>query len=175
MDSASKAALAPSPPVILAVSLFLYALGLLVYRLYLHPLAKFPGPKLAAVTSFYEGYFEIVLKGQYSRQISKLHDEYGEYLVHSRTRFNYLFGRFGEHELIETGPVVRVTPNEIHIRDSHFFDEFYGRNLHLDKEGWDTRFGTEGGVLTTVNAAFHKRRRAALSPMYVAISSHITC
>jgi hypothetical protein len=69
-----------------------------------------------------------------------------------------------------SGPIVRVTPHELHIRDSHFFDEFYGRNIHLDKEGWDTRFGTEGGVLTTVNAGFHKRRRAALSPMYVVIN-----
>lgn len=58
-----------------------------------------------------------------------------------------------------------MTPHELHIRDSRFFDDFYGKNLHLDKEGWDVRFGTEGGVLTTVNAAFHKRRRAALSPM----------
>jgi hypothetical protein len=82
MNSVSKAALAPSLPAILAASLLLYALGSLVYRLYLHPLAKFPGPRLAAVTSFYEGYFEIVLKGQYSRQISKLHDEYGEYIYH---------------------------------------------------------------------------------------------
>jgi hypothetical protein len=65
-------------PVIAATTLLLYALGLVVYRLYLHPLAKFPGPKIAAVTSFYEGYFEIVLKGQYSKQIAKLHDEYGE-------------------------------------------------------------------------------------------------
>jgi hypothetical protein len=169
MDSLPKAALAPSLPVIFAASLGLYALGLLVYRLYLHPLAKFPGPKLAAVTSFYEGYFEIVLKGQYSRQISKLHDQYGEYISIIPHNFSIINWRFWRHGLIETGPVVRVTPNEIHIRDSHFFDEFYGRNLHLDKEGWDTRFGTEGGVLTTVNAAFHKRRRAALSPMYVVI------
>jgi hypothetical protein len=78
MDSVSKGALAPSLPVILATTLVLYAAGLLVYRLYLHPLAKFPGPKLAAITSFYEGYFEIVQNGQYSRQISKLHDQYGE-------------------------------------------------------------------------------------------------
>lgn len=66
-----------------------------------------------------------------------------------------------------TGPIIRVTPDELHIRDSSFFEEFYGKNVHLDKEGWDKRFGTEGGVLTTVHAATHKRRRAALSPMYV--------
>ncbi|KAH7392446.1 cytochrome P450 [Phaeosphaeria sp. MPI-PUGE-AT-0046c] len=139
MEPATQGAL-PSLPVLLGAAVFVYGVGLLVYRLYLHPLAKFPGPKLAAVTSFYEGYYEIILKGQYSRQISKLHDVYG--------------------------PIIRVTPDELHIRDSRFFDEFYGKNLHLDKEGWDRRFGTEGGVLTTVNAGFHKRRRAALSPMF---------
>ncbi|KAH6304441.1 hypothetical protein HBI39_111580 [Parastagonospora nodorum] len=143
MDSFSagtnRAAL-PSLPILLAGGIIIYALGLVVYRLYLHPLAKFPGPRIAAVTSFYEGYFEIVQKGQYSKHISKLHDQYG--------------------------PIVRVTPHELHIRDSHFFEEFYGKNLHLDKEGWDSRFGAEGGVLTTVNAAFHKRRRAALLPMF---------
>jgi hypothetical protein len=68
----------PSVPVLLGTALILYCLGLLVYRLYLHPLAGFPGPKTAAVTSFYEGYYEIVLKGQYSKEISRLHDVYGE-------------------------------------------------------------------------------------------------
>jgi hypothetical protein len=87
MESGSKGVL-PSLPVVIAASVVLYGVGLVVYRLYLHPLAKFPGPKLAAVTSFYEGYFEIVLKGQYSRQISKLHDVYGEFCVGSRCRSN---------------------------------------------------------------------------------------
>ncbi|KAL5115457.1 hypothetical protein ACEQ8H_006679 [Pleosporales sp. CAS-2024a] len=132
--------LPPLPILLVAMSLFFYALGLAVYRLCLHPLATFPGPKLAALTTFYEGYFEIVQRGQYSTHISTLHDEYG--------------------------PIVRVTPHELHIRDSSFFDHFYAKNLHLDKEGWDSRFGTQGGVLTTVNAGFHKRRRAALSPMF---------
>ncbi|KAF1931555.1 cytochrome P450 [Didymella exigua CBS 183.55] len=132
------AALAHLP--VLAAGLLASVAALVLYRLCLHPLARFPGPRLAAVTSWYEGFYEIVKNGQYSRKISKLHDEYG--------------------------PIIRVAPHELHIRDSRFFEEFYAKNLHLDKEGWDVRFGTEGGVLTTVNAACHKRRRAALSPMF---------
>lgn len=64
----------------LALPVAAYVLVLAVYRLYLHPLSKFPGPRLAAVTSWYEGYYEIVKNGQYSRQISKLHDLYGKVL-----------------------------------------------------------------------------------------------
>ncbi|KAF2847374.1 cytochrome P450 [Plenodomus tracheiphilus IPT5] len=130
----------PSLPVLLAIAGAVYWGGLYFYRLYLHPLAKFPGPKLAAATSWYEAYFEIVLKGQYSLQISKLHDQYG--------------------------PIIRVTPDELHIRDPRFFDQVYGKNQHLDKEGWDKRFGCAGGLLTTVKAEDHKRRRAALAPMF---------
>ncbi|KAF1994629.1 cytochrome P450 [Amniculicola lignicola CBS 123094] len=118
----------------------LYLVGLCVYRLLFHPLAKFPGPKLAAVTSWYEAYYEIVLKGQYSKKITQLHDIYG--------------------------PIIRVTPHEIHIRDSRFFEEFYTKNAHVNKDGWDKRFGSEGGVLPTVDARQHKRRRAALQPMF---------
>ena len=66
-----------------------------------------------------------------------------------------------------TGPIIRVTPHEIHIRDSRFFDTFYTKTLHPNKDGWDKRFGSEHSVLTTVNGAFHKRRRAALNPMCV--------
>jgi hypothetical protein len=76
-SAATNRAALPSLPILLASGIIVYALGLIVYRLYLHPLAKFPGPRIAAVTSFYEGYFEIVQKGQYSKHISKLHDQYG--------------------------------------------------------------------------------------------------
>jgi hypothetical protein len=54
-----------------------YLVALAVYRLFLHPLAKFPGPRLAAATTLYEAWFEIGLKGQYSREIGRLHDVYG--------------------------------------------------------------------------------------------------
>jgi len=37
----------------------LYRIGLVFYRLYLDPLSKFPGPKLAAATSMYEMYYDV--------------------------------------------------------------------------------------------------------------------
>ena len=48
-----------------------------VYRLYFSPLAKFPGPRLAALTRLYELYYEIVKGGQYTFKIGELHEEYG--------------------------------------------------------------------------------------------------
>jgi hypothetical protein len=74
----------PTALTLLAASLLLYLAALTFYRLYLHPLANFPGPRIAAVTSWYEGYYEIVKNGQYSRQISKLHDLYGACLLFPR-------------------------------------------------------------------------------------------
>lgn len=64
-----------------------------------------------------------------------------------------------------TGPIIRVTPDELHIRDPRFFDDVYSKTLKIDKEGWDYRFGTENGLLTTVRADEHRRRRAAVNPM----------
>jgi len=70
----------PSPPMLLLIVGAVCWLSLYCYRLYWHPLASFPGPRLAAISSWYEAYYEIALQGQYSRQISKLHDEYGMWL-----------------------------------------------------------------------------------------------
>lgn len=55
----------------------LYALSLVVHRLFFSPIAKFPGPKIAAVTSWYELYYDVVKKGKYLFEIEKMHDKYG--------------------------------------------------------------------------------------------------
>ena len=57
----------------------LYCCTFIIYRLYLSLLARFPGPKLAAVTDWYETYFELFqgFGGQYTFQIQRLHELYG--------------------------------------------------------------------------------------------------
>lgn len=61
----------------LAALLVLYYLGLLIYRLTFDPLAKFPGPKIAAVTFWYEFYYDWWCQGQYVFEIEKMHRKYG--------------------------------------------------------------------------------------------------
>jgi hypothetical protein len=81
----------------------LYIFGLCVYRLYFHPLSKFPGPKLAAVSDFWicsrwygsnfvlggmdlipkvkskvENLIQFRIGGYWPREIEKVHREYGK-------------------------------------------------------------------------------------------------
>jgi hypothetical protein len=50
----------------------------IIYRLWFSPLAGFPGPKLAAITSLYEFYFDFIKKGKYCFEIERLHQVHGK-------------------------------------------------------------------------------------------------
>lgn len=70
----------------MATSLFWFAVGLMAlgvpglmfYRVFLSPLAKIPGPKIAAITSMYELYYDLVREGQFPWKLQELHRQYGE-------------------------------------------------------------------------------------------------
>jgi hypothetical protein len=80
----------PGKTVLAALLFALYLVSLAIYRLYFHPLAKFPGPKWAALTSWYEAYYEIALAGQYSSKISLLHDKYGRLRLVASAPLSYI-------------------------------------------------------------------------------------
>lgn len=62
-----------------AIAIGIYWAFLAFYRLYWSPLAKIPGPKLAALTQWTETYYEILHGpgGQYMWQYLKWHEQYG--------------------------------------------------------------------------------------------------
>jgi len=42
-----------------------------------HPLARFPGPKIAAASYIYEGWYDWILVGRYGNKIREMHEHYG--------------------------------------------------------------------------------------------------
>lgn len=133
------------PRFVLAISIpicfFLYLVGLALYRLYLHPLAKFPGPKLAAVTYLYEGYYDVIRRGKYTFKIKDLHAHYG--------------------------PIIRISPSELHINDPDYYDSLYNRDGKWDKNPFYVNsFGNTTSGFGTVGHDLHRLRRAAINPFF---------
>jgi hypothetical protein len=125
----------------------LFGLGIIVlylvlgaiYRLYFSPIAKFPGPKLAAVTLWYEFYYDIILRGQYTFKVRDLHVKYG--------------------------PIVRINPNELHVSDPDFYETLYaGGNKRRDRFKWHALgVGLPMSMLGTTEHDLHRKRRMALT------------
>ncbi len=62
----------------LVIAASLFEIARIIYRLTFHPLAKFPGPKLAAVTNLYGLSYEL-FGINYVERILQLHDQYGQW------------------------------------------------------------------------------------------------
>ncbi|EON70045.1 hypothetical protein W97_09313 [Coniosporium apollinis CBS 100218] len=124
-----------------AVTILCYVIGGAIYRLYFSPLSKFPGPKLAAITLWYEFYYDVIKKGQYTFEIGRMHEEYG--------------------------PIVRISPHELHISDPEYYEELYSRSSPRDKYPYYTnQFGNPESTFSTVHHQHHRLRRGAMNPFF---------
>ncbi|KAI0895194.1 putative benzoate 4-monooxygenase cytochrome P450 [Annulohypoxylon nitens] len=131
------------------VSLVLYWSCVVVYRVFFSGLAKFPGPRLAAATSWYEAFFDLY-GAKFPDVLEKLHDEYG--------------------------PIVRINPWELSvciemeplIRDPDFYNEVYvsaGKrrtNLISSRGG----LGMSDAISTTCIHELHQLRRKAVENFF---------
>jgi hypothetical protein len=75
---------------LLCISALLYGLLLVIYRLFFHPLAEFPGLRIVAATKLYE-FYKDVLKGaggSFAFEIEEMHEKYGKlsHLLQLRSR-----------------------------------------------------------------------------------------
>ena len=51
----------------------------IIYQIWFHPLSGYPGPKLAAITIWYRGYYDLVVGGGMLEHLEVLHKQYGEF------------------------------------------------------------------------------------------------
>lgn len=75
--------LATTAMLVIIVASILNFIWLVIYRLYFSPLAKFPGPRLVAATSWVEFYHNYWRRGQYIYEVEKMHDKYGIYISYT--------------------------------------------------------------------------------------------
>lgn len=62
---------------VLVLLVLVYAVGVVLYRLTLHPLSKYPGPFLAKITDIHLAYH--AWKGDRHLQFYRCHERYGPY------------------------------------------------------------------------------------------------
>ncbi|KAI1402050.1 cytochrome P450 [Hypoxylon fuscum] len=130
-------------PLLVAVLVVLYILCVGIYRLFFSPLAKIPGPKLAALTTWYNAYHDLWRGGQYVWVVEEMHRKYG--------------------------PIVRIRPDVVHINDPAFIEKLYSQSPKHRRERYWTILQTlqaDGSILATKDHDLHRKRRAVLNPYF---------
>ncbi|KAF7113807.1 hypothetical protein CNMCM5793_004862 [Aspergillus hiratsukae] len=118
-----------------------YLLWVVLDRLYLSPIARFPGPKLAALTNLYEFYWDTICCGQMTFQIGRLHEKYG--------------------------PIVRISPTELHVSDPEYYEVIYSRDSPRNKyEYYQRTLNAPFALLNTIDHHLHRQLRAQLNPFF---------
>lgn len=81
------------PVLIAGILLLVLCLGvaLAVRQVFFHPLSKFPGPRLAALTPLYKTYYEVFRGGELLKRIQELHNIHGDYPLTNRHEQHILF------------------------------------------------------------------------------------
>ncbi|KAF4960058.1 hypothetical protein FSARC_10553 [Fusarium sarcochroum] len=153
MDSKSGG-ITPNNNAIVSFQTISYLISLwLVYRILLalynisplHPLSRFPGPKIAAASYVYEAYYDWWRVGRYGKEIRRMHERYG--------------------------PIVRINPDELHCSDPYFTDEIYAGPGRI-RDKWQHQLNTGGAGpvsvtgFSTVNHEVHRMRKGALSKYF---------
>ncbi|KAJ5643199.1 uncharacterized protein N7484_005706 [Penicillium longicatenatum] len=124
----------------LLIVTLVYLSGWMVYALYWHPLSRYPGPTLAAISPFCHLLWDI--QGRQHSVIKDLHDQYGD--------------------------VVRISPNSLVYRASSAWKDIYGHRKKGQKtflKDPSLYAPTPNGVnaIITANEHDHQRMRRLLA------------
>lgn len=112
-----------------------------IYRTTLHPLAKFPGPKLAGMTSMYAMAYDFPGETSYIKQFAKWHEEYG--------------------------PIIRIEPNHLHVLDMDAYNQVFkvGTKFNRDPAIYSFPF-TKGSFFNKLTVLEAKPHRDLYMPFF---------
>jgi hypothetical protein len=115
-------------------------IGKWIYRLYLHPLSRTPGPKIAACTSLWLAYHTYI--GDECTVVFDLHRKYG--------------------------PVLRVAPNDVDIADAGAIDAIYIARGGFPKARAYSKFDIDGHqtIFSTLKLPERATRAKAVAPLF---------
>ncbi|KAJ6024766.1 cytochrome P450 [Penicillium herquei] len=106
-----------------------------------HPLRKFPGPPIAAVSYLWEFWHDMVCNGTFLIAIPKLHKKYNS-------------------------SVIRIAPNHLHINDPEFYHKVFKVSTDFYKAPYFYEaFGFATSLATITDPHRHKPLRNVIAPM----------
>lgn len=120
------------------VGLLAYSFAFIVYRIYFHPLAKYPGPFFAKLTDLYSTYH--AWKGDRHLEFWRCHERYG--------------------------PIVRFGPNSLSFNTNTALKDIYGFKANVRKSDFYSAFPATKDAYSThsaIDRAQHARKRRVLS------------
>ncbi|KJZ71173.1 hypothetical protein HIM_09428 [Hirsutella minnesotensis 3608] len=114
-----------------------------IHRLYFHPLAKYPGPRLAAISDIWYAYHSLI--GRWPWAVEDVLNKYGD--------------------------VVRIAPNELVFCTPQALADIYGshrKNLELFPKTQINNHGNDkhGGIIWEWDPARHRQVAKQLSPAF---------
>ncbi|KAL7270771.1 hypothetical protein RUND412_006509 [Rhizina undulata] len=117
-----------------------WLLGVIIYRLYFHPLSKYPGPFLAKITSLHALYH--AFRGDRHIVTYEAHKKYG--------------------------PYVRLSPNFLTVNTKEGLKEIYGVNKNVQKSNFYRAVAGHpsnytAGTSLTIDKQVHARKRRVLA------------
>ncbi|EFX01545.1 benzoate 4-monooxygenase cytochrome p450 [Grosmannia clavigera kw1407] len=127
-------------PAILTAAAVLSTVSLCIYRLWFHPLARVPGPWLAACSSFWLAWHSFV--GDECTAVFRLHEKYG--------------------------PVLRVGPNDVDIADADAVNPIYVERGGFAKTANYSKFDVDGHATLFSSLTRDSRlpRARAVAPLF---------
>ncbi|KAI7456622.1 hypothetical protein KC368_g7 [Hortaea werneckii] len=119
----------------------LYLSALAFYRVFFHPLAKYPGPLLAKVTDLNSTYHAV--RGDRHLEFWRCHEKYG--------------------------PIVRTGPNSLSFNSKAALKEIYGFKANVRKSDFYSAFPATKNAYSThsaIDKSVHARKRRVLSQAF---------